>query len=103
MPCNDDTERARQASGRPASRQPARFRDWNSDTFMDLLVHFDVDATGFAAGDTEACWTGELLDGTPFEGCDAVGGGCAAGEWAVGSGGWHRLGALRQISGVGPD
>jgi hypothetical protein len=53
------------------SRGP-HFEDSNGDSFTDLMVHFRIEQTGIAFGDMEACVTGERLDGTPFEGCDAV-------------------------------
>ena len=57
----------------PPARVAGRRRDdVNADGFPDLLAHFRTEDAGIAIGDTEACLTGETLDGMPFEGCDAI-------------------------------
>ena len=48
-------------------------RDANDDGYTDLISHYRIEHTGVQPEDTEACLTGQTLDGTPFEGCDAIG------------------------------
>jgi hypothetical protein len=56
----------------PAHEQGGHLSDVNDDGFTDLLSHYWTQGTGIALGDTEACVTGETLDGIPLDGCDFI-------------------------------
>jgi hypothetical protein len=56
----------------PLHRGDRYFRDVSPDGFANLVSHYRTEESGITVGETQACVTGELLDGTPFEGCDDI-------------------------------
>lgn len=47
-------------------------QDVDDDGWVDLVLHFRIEETGVEPDAAEVCLAGETLDGTTFEGCDAI-------------------------------
>lgn len=55
-----------------AHRNGPHFGDVNDDGHLDLVAHFRTQQTGIQKGDTEACLTGQTIDGMSVCGCDTI-------------------------------
>jgi len=60
------------AGAAPVHNRLGHLEDVNDDGFTDHVSHYRIQETGITFGDMQACITGETLDATPIEGCDAI-------------------------------
>lgn len=63
----------------PVRSRRGNLRDTNADGRLDLVSHYRVRDTGILSGDSDACVSGALGDGTAFHGCDSLRTGWACG------------------------
>jgi hypothetical protein len=52
--------------------QTGHLQDVNKDKRLDLVLHFDVGATGIDPGDSSACLIARTRDGVGLYGCDGI-------------------------------
>ena len=48
------------------------YEDVNGDGYTDAVLHYETQQTNIAAGDTQACLTGQLTNAVAFTACDSV-------------------------------
>ena len=60
------------ADAAPTHLNALHLEDVNDDGETDLVTHYRTPETGITDGDTEACLTGDLFDGTPIVDCDSI-------------------------------
>jgi len=58
--------------GATESHGKAHIEDVNKDGLNDMVLHFKTQDSGILKGDTKACITGSLQDGTGISGCDSI-------------------------------
>ena len=58
--------------GASSAQAKGQLRDVNKDGFADLISRYRQTETGLNLSHTVACLQGNLKDGTPIQGCDAV-------------------------------
>ncbi len=56
----------------PAHSLPHGFEDLDGDGHLDVVLHFRVEASGIACGDTTVSLVGSTFDGRELAGRDAV-------------------------------
>ena len=59
-------------NGATETHGTAHIEDVNGDGLDDVVLHFNTQDSGIVNGDTEACLSANLTDGTAIEGCDSV-------------------------------